>query len=396
MAALKSNYTCFNRLLVNLEKCDIKDEFGRTAMMFALVNCKDKNDCVNSLLKREDCDLNAVDNEHRNVLFYSVNNSNLEMVNLFLNSGVNALQKCLTGKTVLHLAAFQGNTEVFHFLIENLKQCNVSYEQLLDNDGYNPLHYACFKGNGEIVKMLINSFPEKNQFVNSMKKINYLHLTSYSSDEECLKLILNQFGQSIVNQTDSKGRNALHYLCMSKIQSSSNNTTANQLNQQQLKQLNQHSFASASNRLTEQSLSELEINQKQLTAYKLLIKNQININCKDKYGKTPLMIAIQNECCRLSLCLIDEPSIDLLIKDQNDCTALHYACKFKNELAGQKLIKKDLSLVNLANKNARTALHIAAPNGLFDLTKSLLSSGASCFIQDTDGSTPGLACVRDY
>lgn len=391
IAALKSDYTCFNRLMVNLEKCDIRDEHGRTTMMFALVNCKEKNYCIDSLLSRVDCDLNAVDNEHRNVLFYSVYYGNLEMVKFFLQSGVNALQKCLSGKTVLHISALLGNSQIFQVLIENLKQYNVSYDQLLDNDDFNPLHYACYKGNVEIVRMIIDAFPEKNHSVFSTSRVTYLHLASYSSEEECIKLILDQFGQQIIDQTDSKGRNALHYLCMSKVpaQSTVNST-----------QLNQSSCVSTSiSRVTfnESALIDhLEINQKQLASYKQLINNRININCKDTFGKTPLMLALQNDGCRLSLCLIDEPAIELMIKDQNGRTALHYTCRFRNELAGQKLIRKDASLVNLVDNNGRTALHVASSNGLFDLTKCLLSSGASCFIQDSDSFTPALICVSSH
>lgn len=392
ISALKADFRCFSRLLANLDKSDIRDENGRTTMMFALINCKEKNYCIDFLLKRADCDLNALDSENRNVLFYCVIFGNLEMFRLFLKSGVNALQKCSSGKTVLHLAALFGDTEILSCLMDDLKQKNISYDQLLDNEGFNPLHYGCYKGNLGIVKLLIESFPENNLIVNSFKKISYLHLASYSGNAECIKLILNHFDKSIINHTDSKGRNALHYLCMSKRAQISSNVNSSTLNQ------TSNTPAANNNRLTanESLLDEAEINQKQLTAYKILVNNQININCKDKFSKTPLMIAIQNECCRLSLCLIDEPSIDLLIRDQNGCTVLHYASKFKNELAGQKLIRKDTTLVNLANNLGRTALHISSSNGLFELTKSLLSSGASCFIQDSYGFTPALTCVSFF
>ena len=368
-------------------------------MMFALVNCKEKNYCIDSLLKRNDCDLNAVDNEHRNVLFYSVFYENLEMVKLFLQSGVNALQRCSSGKTVLHLAATLTNTEIFACLVKNLKQNNICYDQLTDNDGFNPLHYACYNGNPEMVRLLISSFAEKRTLVSSANKISYLHLAAYAGNEECVRLVLNQFDQAIINQTDSKGRNALHYLCMSQVLSQpadSSNDPALEAASGQANRTPRNLSLSASNRLTmdeSQALTDLEINKKQLAAYKLLINSQININCADKFGKTPLMIALQNECCRLSLCLIDEPSLELLTRDQNGCSALHYAAQFKHELAGQKLIRKDASLVNQANNLGRTALHIASSNGLFELTKSLLTAGASCFVQDSDGFKPALACV---
>lgn len=397
IAALKSNFRCFNRLLVNLEKCDIRDEHGRTTMMFALINCKEKNYCIDSLLKRNDCDLNAVDNEHRNVLFYSVFYENLEMVKLFLQSGVNALQRCSTGQTVLHLAATLANTEILDALVANLKQNNIGYDQLTDNEGFNPLHYACYNGNTETVRMLISSFAEKNTPVNSANKISYLHLAAYTGSEECVRLVLDQFGPAIVNQTDSKGRNALHYLCMSRAlgqAADSNDSPADAASQ-----LPPNNLSSTSGRLTideGQAPADLEISKKQLAAYKLLITSQININCADKFGKTPLMIALQNECCRLSLCLIDEASLELLAKDQNGNTALHYAAQFRHELAGQKLIRKDASLVNSANSLSRTALHIASSNGLFELTKSLLTAGASCFVQDSEGFKPALSCVSTF
>lgn len=371
-------------------------------MMFALVNCKEKNYCIDSLLKRADCDLNAVDNEHRNVLFYSVFYENLEMVKLFLQSGVNALQRCSSGKTVLHLAATLNNTEIFACLVENLKQNNISYEQLTDNDGFNPLHYACYNGNSEIVRLLISAFPEKNTLVHSAKRISYLHLAVYAGNEDCVRLILDQFGRAIVNQVDSKGRNALHYLCMSRSQPPVNVADASANPDASGPNPQMDDLSTSSNRM-ETSLDEsqppadlpadLEVNKKQLAVYKLLINSQININCADKFGKTPLMIALQNECCRLSLCLIDEPTLELQARDQHGRTALHYAAQFRHELAGQKLIRKDASLVNSADSSGRTALHISASSGQFELTKGLLTAGASCFVQDSDGFKPALACV---
>lgn len=387
IAAMRSSFECFNRLMVNLEKLDIRDEYGRTPMMFAMVTCKSKNNCVVSLLNRADCDLNALDNEHRNVLFYSVYYENYSMVKLFLKLGVNALQKSLSGKTVIHLAAIIGHVLIFKCLINNLKQNNIAYDTLIDDDGFNPLHYACYKGKSEIVKLLIDVWPEKDNILNSSKKINYLHLAAYSSDEKCMKLILNHFGQSIIDNVDWKGRNALHYLCMSKtkLQQSPNHSNSFHIRNGRISSSRIHDLS---------CLSECEVIRRQSAAYKLLINSQIDINCQDKFHKTPLMIAIQNSSyCKLILCLIDEPTIDLTIKDLNGLTVLHYAAKYKNELAGQKLLRKDSSLVNLVDKSGQTALHISSTNGLFELTKSLLFAGASCFIQNADGFTPALKCV---
>lgn len=99
--------------------------------------------------------------------------------------------------------------------------------------------------------------------------------------------------------------------------------------------------------------------------------------------------------------------------DANRNTALHLACQRRQSPAALVLLDhinetsvegeaaqeqqqqqhNRASIINMANKQMRTPLHLAARNGLVSVTRRLLQQGASVVAVDADGLTPALACA---
>uniref|UniRef100_A0A6N2LYH2 Uncharacterized protein n=1 Tax=Salix viminalis TaxID=40686 RepID=A0A6N2LYH2_SALVM len=81
--------------------------------------------------------------------------------------------------------------------------------------------------------------------------------------------------------------------------------------------------------------------------------------------------------------------------DENGWTPLHYAAYFYDLSSANKLLKRDVSVTYIAEKEMqRTALHIAAIRGNVDVMKVIVSScPACCDLVDNRGwNAPSLCC----
>jgi ankyrin repeat protein len=90
-----------------------------------------------------------------------------------------------------------------------------------------------------------------------------------------------------------------------------------------------------------------------------------------------------------------ERGADITAMDQNQNTVLHYACAFDDEESALVLLDREetTSIINMANKEGRTALHLAAKNGLVGAVRKLIDGGASVAAVDENGHTPALSCA---
>ena len=134
---------------------------------------------------------------------------------------------------------------------------------------------------------------------------------------------------------------------------------------------------------------------------KLLITSK-NINCRDKYGNTPLHIAaLKGNVKIIDLLLgiktttqkvplyMDMAKLD--IKNKKGDTFLHILVQNKLypnwELIGLLRRAEIQSIVNLQNVQGNTPLHILAQAGNITLIKELLNYGAVMEIQNKEGNT---------
>ncbi|KAF3445171.1 hypothetical protein FNV43_RR14865 [Rhamnella rubrinervis] len=115
-----------------------------------------------------------------------------------------------------------------------------------------------------------------------------------------------------------------------------------------------------------------------------LIQEGVDINVKDNFGNTPLLEAIKNGHDRVCSLLVREGA-SLKIDNAGSflCTAV--------SRGDSDFLKRILSYgidPNSKDYDHRTALHVAASEGLYIMAKLLLESGASVFSKDRWGNTP--------
>lgn len=115
-----------------------------------------------------------------------------------------------------------------------------------------------------------------------------------------------------------------------------------------------------------------------------LIREGVDVNMSDKFGNTPLYEAIKNGHDRIASLLVKEGA-SLNIDDAGSvlCSAV-----VRGDSDFLKRLLSNGIDPNSKDYDHRTPLHVAASDGLYQMTKLLIEAGASVFIKDRWGHTP--------
>lgn len=129
-----------------------------------------------------------------------------------------------------------------------------------------------------------------------------------------------------------------------------------------------------------------------------LVTKHVNVNTKDFYGQTPMLLACAKGKAEIVQVLIDKKA-DLKTSGRLG-TPLHVACLHGHQQVVQLLLKSN---VDVNNRNSgiwrpnSTPLHYACLGGRLDIVRLLLSSGAKADLKDADGKMPSdLAIERGH
>jgi ankyrin repeat protein len=180
-----------------------------------------------------------------------------------------------------------------------------------------------------------------------------LHLALYGEKWDVAEKILDQFPDYDVNVTNSEGYTPLHLavhpkckmVLMKKILAKTNSENVN-------KPIDEYG----------QTALHLAIyNQSEFAVKELLKRDDVDVNVKNNNNGTALHYA----CCRKNIPIdlftkILEKSTDINAKDENGCTALHLAIALENRTAVEELLKRDDVNVNVNNNNNQTALNLCS------------------------------------
>lgn len=343
-AAANGHFACLQQLLDrHMELVDVRDSQNRTPLMLAVQNASEGRKQSTDTLLAYGSVLDLFDNNGRTALHYASCRGSEDCVTSLLDAKASPYQKDHLGKTPFHLAAAAGNVNVLKQL---LSQDNEPLDdlKLLDNEQYTPLHWAAYKGHENCVEALLEHDPISTSVGNQFTP---LHCAVSQGNELCAAVLLEHYGPAAVQAKDRRGQTAVH-------------------------------VASACGS----------------TDMLLLLLNCVpDLNAQDARQRTPIMLAAKGHACVLELLLTQ--CVDLSKRDRNGNTALHHACLASAESAALMLLERitESELIDAANSDLRTPLHIAARNGLVAVTQTLLEKGASVTVIDVNGYNPALSCA---
>ncbi|XP_067648872.1 ankyrin repeat domain-containing protein 50-like [Haliotis asinina] len=208
------------------------EKHGRTPLMVAAHggHCRIFDFLINKGAKKSD-----VDNDCKNVLHWACKGGHAGMVDCVLPHYGIPRKKDMSP---LVAAAWEGNRDVFEFLV-----CTGSNLSNVDSDDNNILHHASFAGKLAIVKYVVS---QGSVDINSIRKDrkNPLMLAAIGGHVDVFDFLLSMGGN--VSQVDVSGYNILHIAT---------------------------------------SVRHVEI------VNRILSQNLVDVNARDKYGKTAAMIA---------------------------------------------------------------------------------------------------------
>ncbi|CAB4311841.1 unnamed protein product [Prunus armeniaca] len=115
-----------------------------------------------------------------------------------------------------------------------------------------------------------------------------------------------------------------------------------------------------------------------------LIDQGADAEISDKFGNTPLLEAIKHGHDQVASLLV-KAGASLTIDDAGDFLCITVARRNLDLL--KRLLANDIN-PNAKNYDQRTALHVAASEGLYPMAEFLLEAGASVLSKDRWGSTP--------
>ncbi|XP_034217564.1 potassium channel SKOR-like [Prunus dulcis] len=115
-----------------------------------------------------------------------------------------------------------------------------------------------------------------------------------------------------------------------------------------------------------------------------LIDQGADAEISDKFGNTPLLEAIKNGHDRVASLLV-KAGASLTIDDAGEFLCITVARRNLNLL--KRLLANDIN-PNAKNYDQRTALHVAASEGLYPMAEFLLEAGSSVISKDRWGRTP--------
>jgi len=89
-----------------------------------------------------------------------------------------------------------------------------------------------------------------------------------------------------------------------------------------------------------------------------------------------------------------ESEADVNLIDKQNRTALHWACAKSHATCAHQILEKiNDDLISWPDEEGKTALHIAAKNGLPSVVGSLIDRGANLVAECKEGYWPALSCA---
>lgn len=133
----------------------------------------------------------------------------------------------------------------------------------------------------------------------------------------------------------------------------------------------------------------MSVRNKELKTTKILLSRyDIDINCVDINGLTPILLTIINHDINILNLLLNHPNIDINKCDKDGWSPLMVAIATHDDMNDnipiiKMLLDKNI-IINNSNKNGYTPMIICAMNGEFEIMKLLVNNGSNVNEKDSE------------
>ena len=323
--------------------CDlnIQDDNGDTALHIAACSEWNSAEKIQCLLECDRCDPNITNTQGCTPLHTASEHNQLDSVRKLLNS-----TKCnpnihdIHGNTALHCSLYHKSATVIeHFLMCDKVNINIQNEE-----GNTPLHIAVITDATLYITEKLIGHPNCNPNITNHEGMTPLQLAFKTDQLSATEVLL--LSAKVSHEDKAKAM---------------------------------------------QGLPHRAIHADRMLLFIMLIEmKEFNVNEEGRSGQTPLHVACIVENMEYIQALLQYPTCDLNIQDDNGDTALHIAACSKWDSAEkiQCLLECDRCDPNITNKQGYTPLQTATEHNQLDSVRKLLNS-TKCNpnIQDIHGNT---------
>ena len=399
-AAIRGSLEEIKSLIENGEDVNVVDEFGFTPLHLVINHMPwSKGKSIGKFLIETGADVNTTGQDgvsplqmalkHGVIsqLMASLDNDNLEVIQMLIDAGANVNHKDECDNTPLHVACKQGYMQAFELLVKHgadLQAKTKSQETLLhltqnpkiaevlltkgfdimalDEDMRTPLHHAVSNGCKDMVSFLI----EKGFNVSAADK----------DGETPLHLAVENNRHDLIDILFKNGAKVAPYDQYNILV-----TAVNEGFLDVVKTLIKHGLTANTHGQNNSLRTQLHWARDSRMA-EILLENGADVTAKDAFGVTPLIEAAMFE---------REDVVHILIKhganvgDRNNFneTSLHVT----NDSRIAEILIQNGADVNAKDEFGNTPLHNAASSGIFELAKILIEHGANVCAEDESSET---------
>lgn len=364
--------------------------------------------CELCLSKFSRMDLHSMDSDDYSALHCAAENGHVEIVSLLIKHGAMVDLETDQIGTPLALAASAGRGQVVRVLLaadakadnntlvsvvaENLDDTDGQVDAVRallevgldvneeDDDGYSALHFAALNGSVKVAKTLLKY--GANPSLQNVTSWTPLYLAASKDRREIVQLFIDH-GVDLPN-FDENGWTSMHiaakYSCVSVMEILWEAAPA---------LLTCRSKDGKTPLHVASSISETGPTE-------WLLAHSVDVDAVDKGGQTALMMSVEyGRDANVGLLLSHNANVRL--RDNRQQTALHFAATDGGKGPAQRILEKEINIINWQDDCGFSALHTAIRNKKPDVVSTLLEQMPHIDInlKDKSGDTPLLLAVRN-
>jgi ankyrin repeat protein len=288
------------------------------------------------------------------------------------------------GDSPLHNAARDGQLAVARFLLDNAADVNAR-----NNGGASALHLAAARGYKAMAELLLSKGAAVN--AKDVQSRAPLHTAAANGFVALAKTLMEN--QADVNAKDENNATPLHWA----VENGFKDTVALLLAKKADPNISSSQPVDAPGRLpsgrplhilggTPLDIAVRRGQSEDEQLVELLLKGGAQVNAKDPFGLTPLLVAVQSDNQRIVKALLLNDA-DVNARDDYLYTPLHWAIRPGNQEMIESLLAHKAS-ADAKDKAGETPLYFAVRGGDKAVVELLLARGADVNVQDVHGFTP--------